>query len=369
MTVEVAGHIAGSVEVRSAASAGYEFPAEHLMPGSRVSILYANDAVINGEDRNLHVAWTSSGMTVLPSFEPNVVYDRGLGNAALGGVHTGAGNGDMITSRDLHFEWPVPALTDPARAALHDAARFLHQASFGATLDEVEHVRQRGATAWIDEQCAMPARPPYVAAHQQMQDRGPEYLPPGGPKHTPVWNVQTFWREAVTASDQLRQRMAFALQQIFTCALQDMAVSSYGGAQAALLDTVYKHALGNYREPLGEVARSPAMGLYLSHLGNRRADAGGRQPDENFAREVMQLFTIGLVELLPGGTPGQGPEDQLLETYDNDDIVAMARVFTGWSWGFDDPQLTQTQLLNGRPDRTATGIARTDIRAMKPYPE
>jgi len=367
MVVLIDGHTVGKVEVRSTAWADHRFPADRLKPGSRVSLVYTNDATVNGEDRNLYVAWVASDGTVVPSIAPTVVYDRGRGDAAFDGLNTSAGQGDMNQTGALHLDWPAPLARDLTRAARLQAARLLHQASFGATLADVDRVQRIGAAAWVAEQRALPARPPYVQAFQAMQDRGPDFLH-GGSQHTPIWNVQTFWREAVEAPDQLRQRMAFALQQIFTVSLQDSAVHSHGRAHAALLDHLHRHALGNYRTLLGEVALSPAMGLYLSHLRNQPADSSGRVPDENFARELMQLFTIGLVDLQPDGAVRAARNGQPVESYGNDDVMALARVFTGWSWGFDDAQLTPNQFRHGRPDRNATGAARVDIRPMKPYP-
>ena len=141
-----------------------------------------------------------------------------------------------------------------------------------------------------------------------------------------------WWDIAVHGADQLRQRVAFALSEI-------MVVSQFGPLSdkpdglAAYYDLLVKNAFGNFRSLLEDVTRSPMMGSYLSYLGNAKADpVTGSHPDENYAREVMQLFTIGLYLLNPDGTtindPGTG---QPLPTYTQDDIREMARIFTGWS--------------------------------------
>ncbi len=140
-----------------------------------------------------------------------------------------------------------------------------------------------------------------------------------------------FWINAITGSDQVRQRMAFALSEI-------MVISNTGGefltdtppAVAYYQDVLTTHALGNYRDLLEAVTYSPAMGYYLTYLANRKGDpVTGRVPDENYARELMQLFTIGLVELNMDGSSKTDINGNAIETYTNDDITGLARVFTG----------------------------------------
>jgi uncharacterized protein (DUF1800 family) len=140
--------------------------------------------------------------------------------------------------------------------------------------------------------------------------------------------------------------------------LADSNLYEHTRAYANYLDTLNKHAFGNYRTLLEEIALSPVMGIYLSHMRNRKEDpATGRVPDENFAREVMQLFTIGLVELNADGTPRLGSDGRALETYDNADVMALAKVFTGWSWAFPDSQLTENRFRWGWPDYSLAGDA------------
>lgn len=111
------------------------------------------------------------------------------------------------------------------------------------------------------------------------------------------------------------------------------------------------------------------MGIYLSHLRNRKEDPStGRLPDENFARELMQLFSIGLHELNNDGTPKLDSSGKPLETYTNADVMAMARVFTGWSWGFPDSQLTDQVFRQGVPGLKVANDQRIDLQRMKAYP-
>ena len=137
----------------------------------------------------------------------------------------------------------------------------------------------------------------------------------------------SFWQQAIPAPDQLRQRVKFALSQIAVVSGADNTIAAYSDGLANYADLLGQHAFGNYRDLMQAVATNPMMGIYLSHLGNKKA-AGTAVPDENFARELMQLFTIGLVRLNADGTPVT-PQ---VETYTNDDIGGLARVFTGWSW-------------------------------------
>jgi uncharacterized protein (DUF1800 family) len=145
--------------------------------------------------------------------------------------------------------------------------------------------------------------------------------------------LDSFYRTAVNGPDQLRQRVAYALSQIFVISMTHDGIQENAQGAAAYLDLLASHAFGNYRDLLEGVARSPMMGLYLSHLRNQKEDpARGRVPDENFAREVMQLFSIGLHELNEDGTPKTGAGGKPVATYDHEDIGGLARVFTGWSW-------------------------------------
>lgn len=139
------------------------------------------------------------------------------------------------------------------------------------------------------------------------------------------------WRRFITGKDQLRQRMMLALSEILVVSGEGLGVPFLPAFYlAGYMDLLESHAFGNFRDLLEAVTLNPAMGYYLSHRGNLKADpATGRVPDENYAREILQLFSIGLVELNVDGTPkldGQTP----IDTYAQEDIVGLAKVFTGW---------------------------------------
>ena len=188
---------------------------------------------------------------------------------------------------------PAPAPAPPSAGA-DEAARFLTQATFGPTESDIARVQSIGYSAWIDEQFALAptAHLPYVQAN---------YV--AGPNTSNFNFMQdSFWQQAIPAPDQLRQRVKFALSQIAVVSGADNTIAAYSDGLANYADLLGQHAFGNYRDLMQAVATNPMMGIYLSHLGNKKA-AGTAVPDENFARELMQLFTIGLVRLNADGTP------------------------------------------------------------------
>ncbi|MDF7824262.1 DUF1800 family protein [Pontiellaceae bacterium B12227] len=139
-----------------------------------------------------------------------------------------------------------------------------------------------------------------------------------------------WYQMAITADDQLRQRMAWALSQIMVVGENGSNQTGYSERWLTYYDIFVRHAFGNFRDILGEVTYSPHMGRYLTFDSNKKADPGaGTFPDENYAREIMQLFTIGLWELNQDGTPKLDAGGNLIPTYDNDNITEFAKIFTG----------------------------------------
>jgi len=242
---------------------------------------------------------------------------------AIGLSACGSGGGDDGAVGD-NAEMP---------ASREAAARFLTQASFGPTEAEIDRVMSLGYGAWIDDQ--LNNRP--VSQHRatwEAADAAAKAADPTNPNAGTYQNgtLNAFWKSAVSGQDQLRQRVAFALSQIMVISMVDGGVGDNPRAAAAYLDLLADKGRTNYRELIESVSLHPMMGTYLSHLRNQKADARtGRVPDENYAREVMQLFSIGLQELNLDGSPrlsGGNPVD----TYTPADIAGLARVFTGWSW-------------------------------------
>jgi uncharacterized protein (DUF1800 family) len=156
--------------------------------------------------------------------------------------------------------------------------------------------------------------------------------------------MESFWLQAIQGEDQLRQRMVFALSEIFVVSTINSAVDIQPEAHASYLDMLAKNSFGNFRTLLEDVARHPTMGHYLSHIRNEKADINtGRLPDENFAREVLQLFSIGLWQLNPDGSRRKDSSGADIPTYNQADILGMARVFTGLSWGGADTDSARWQ--------------------------
>lgn len=248
-------------------------------------------------------------------------------SAALLAGCGGGGSGDSTTSGTSSGSGSS-SLQSVSAAPGNDleAHRFLTQATFGPTATDIARVKAIGYERWIDEQLATPLQATHLATVEasstaQGTDR-------------PMVNdvVYTWWTHAVTDPAQLRQRVAFALSEIFVVSTTNADLTGDGRMVASYMDMLTNKIDGNYRDLLEGVALHPAMGAFLSHRGNRKEDTNtGRIADENFAREVMQLFSIGLYELNEDGT------NKLVngfpqETYTGDDVKGLAKVFTGWSW-------------------------------------
>jgi uncharacterized protein (DUF1800 family) len=333
-------------------------------------VVFTNDAWIDGQDRNLYVDYLTDGATVsvLPSM-PGAVIDRGAGEKAFDRLDTGARPAWHLLERRAALTWPTTALPSPTVLARRQgAARLLLQATFGPTPADIDKVAATTPTSWITQQMAIAARPDFVNHVQAQFARGAAYRP-GGDQYSAAWVPERFWATAATSTDQLRKRVAFALHHIFMVSLADSNLYEAHAGLRQLPGHAEQARLRQLPHLLEEVALSPVMGIYLSHMRNRKEDpATGRVPDENFAREVMQLFSIGLVELNADGTPRLGSDGRALETYDNADVMALAKIFTGWSWAFPDSQLTENRFRWGWPDYRLAGDARIDLLKMKSYP-
>lgn len=236
-----------------------------------------------------------------------------------------------------------------------ESARFLIQAAFGPDQDSnsdpdilpenVEEVMAMGFEAWIADQIARP-----VGLLQPWVDWvSDESSQPGFNLHG-NWKQFSWWGRAMGSPklrpdapapqlpDPLRQRVAFALSEILVVSDRPEALAVEQNGMANYYDLMVTHAFGNYEDLLYAVATHPAMGMYLSHLNNQKANPALKlYPDENFAREIMQLFSIGLWELNEDGTRktypvGHAQAGQPIPTYDNDDITELARVFTGMTF-------------------------------------
>lgn len=211
-----------------------------------------------------------------------------------------------------------------------DASRFLTQATFGPTPADVASVKALGYSEWFKAQLAKPLPAQSYTAYFDMRNaEWMAYNPGARAGQTDI--TDPIWRNAIAGEDQLRQRVAFALSEIFVVSLQDTC-GNHGRAYASYMDMLQRNALGDFRQLLQDVTLHPIMGCFLSHVANQKDDpVTGRVPDENFAREVMQLFSIGLYQLNTDGTPVV-VNGTPVPTYGPSDIAGLARVFTGFSW-------------------------------------
>lgn len=241
----------------------------------------------------------------------------------LGGCG-GGGGGDSADSTRMDRS---SAMVAPQSTS--EAHRFLVQATFGPTTSDIQRVTSLGYDDWIDEQLALQAREShYALLKRAMAQRNAT---------DPFWldSSHGWWTLAVHDEAQLRHRLTFALSQIFV--VSNLSVDAR--LVASYTDMLTERSTGSYRALLEAVALHPAMGTYLSHLYNRKEDPlTGRVPDENFAREVMQLFSIGLHLINDAGQAVDangrvlGEGEPPVETYTAADVSGLAKVFTGLGW-------------------------------------
>jgi uncharacterized protein (DUF1800 family) len=222
---------------------------------------------------------------------------------------------------------PVPTPNSFTGAASSpDTVRFLEQATFGPTAAEVTRVQGMGFRAYLNEQFNAPMSS-YPALTLMPTDSS-QGCPTGSPSTCGRDNYQMyplqlkFFQNALGGNDQLRQRVAFALHQIFVVSGNEVSLPSW---MSPYLQTLDRNAFGNYRQLLQEVTLNPGMGLYLDMLGNSRSN-----PNENYAREILQLFSVGQDKLNLDGTPQLDAQGNRIPTYDQTTITNFARVFTGW---------------------------------------
>jgi len=251
---------------------------------------------------------------------------------------------------------PIPVVSVyayTAPASDEDAARFLLQAQFHAGDAAISAVRAQGYAPWLAAQVAAPVS---QGGFDWMASRGYSSL-----DTTTAYYDNTYpgdymvWNQLIASPGGMRQRMALALSEFFVLSLSSLSFNWRSQAAAAWWDLLAANAFGNYRTLLEGVTLNPAMGSFLGVKGNMKENvATGRQPDENFGREVMQLFTIGLYQLNPDGTEKRDASGNKIETYTNADVTNIARVFTGWD--FDASQGPNTVVAGNRTIANVNGV-------------
>lgn len=260
-------------------------------------------------------------------------------NGQLYTDYIGAGHNSGVTVTASSFTGTSgPEKTLDGSGLNHDifeASRFLAQSTFGAQLDELEDFADEWAyEAWIDSQFVKPASlmtPKMEAIWDQIleeSDNPDEEFGPYALHFNYAW-----WENNIGNEDLLRQRVAYALSQILVISYNS-DLSNWAESITSYYDILLNQSFGNYKDLLMAITLHPSMGYYLSHLNNPKANpATSTNPDQNFAREIMQLFTIGLVQLNQDGTPMLDNNGQPLPTYNNNDIAELAEVFTGLMGG------------------------------------
>jgi len=294
-------------------------------PGVAAGILFDIDTATPNADGSYTWTFVPSG-TFTAADQVNFVKQ---GKTYLN-IHTAAyPNGEIrgqfiVVMGSQTFTPPPPAPALPSTPHTQaDAARFLTQATFGPTEAEINRVVAMGYEAWIEEQFQKPQSKllDYVLARQEQ----------GEEANNENMAVESWWNYALIGEDQLRLRVAFALSQIFVISLEDGDLNQRPREVCHYYDMVGKHAFGNYRTLLEDVSLNPQMGQYLDMRNNRKA-AGTQIPNENYSREILQLFSVGLYQLHPDGTLKLSEDGSPIDTYGQAEVTGLARVFTGWNW-------------------------------------
>jgi uncharacterized protein (DUF1800 family) len=363
------------------AQSGHGIFTEVLGSGASRQMLAIWYVYLNGEQRWMTAlgpvqrnsatlsATITSGADFPPAFDPNQVVNQSWGTMTFTGVdadhaswtwnstQAGFGSGSLNLTR-------LTALTgsDCGPSSDKHAARFLTQASFGPSSSDIASVRSLGYAAWIDAQMALPITLQRPTIEQQIATQ--VLSDPRNAQFYRAYRQERWFTTALYAPDQLRQRVAFALSQILVLS-EVGALDNNTIGVAEYNDILLRNAFGNYRDLLREVTLSPMMGTFLTHLRNQKTDwtlddsgtlvAGLIQPDENYAREVMQLFSIGLIERHRDFTPILN-NGQTIPTYTQDLVTQTARVLTGHAYTCTGPTSVGGVFIN-RNCGTSTGTA------------
>jgi uncharacterized protein (DUF1800 family) len=250
--------------------------------------------------------------------------------AALAVASCGGGGGSGGTPPPSGNPPPTPPPVVPAPTDT-EAARFLLQAQFAVTDADLAAVKSSGYSGWLTQKFGEPQGQSGVA---WLDSRGHNSITIEQRYFWPQFGDFMIWNQLLTGEDQMRKRMALALSEFFVVSLSPIDGFYPPYVIAAYWDLLCANCFGNFRTLLERITLNAGMGFFLNTRGNLKEDSNGRQPDENYAREVMQLFTIGLYELNADGTHRLDANNQPIETYGQSDITNLARVFTGYDWDY-----------------------------------
>jgi uncharacterized protein (DUF1800 family) len=240
---------------------------------------------------------------------------------------------------------PTPTPVNIDIESTNDTIRFLEQATFGPSPSELQYVKRIGFRAYLNEQFSLPASnynglPIFVENGKEIGD---------------LYRFKLrFFQNALQAKDQLRQRMVHALSQIFVVSFSDPDFNKQiEPAILSYLDVLNRNAFGNFKQLLHEITLNPSMGAYLDMVDNRKADPSkNSQPNENYARELLQLFSIGIFNLNLDGTIQLDSSYKPVESYSNEEVKAFARALTGWVYAQNpspDPSIGRRNNYFGAP--------------------
>ncbi len=291
---------------------------------------------------------------------PSVLASTALLSACLGGGGSGGEATAPQPISDITTLGNVEDFSFESATTDAEAARFLLQTQMSASEGEVTSVRTRGFARYLVERMDVPIA---QTGFDWLDARGYGFSNVASPDNyydQSYMGDDMAWQQLITAPDAVRKRASLALSEFFVVSLNGLDISWRSHFIAAYWDVLNTHAFGNFRNLLEAITLNPAMGLYLNTRGNQKANSSGRAPDENYAREVMQLFTIGLHDLnldgterLSGGRP--------IESYTSADVSNLARVFTGWDL---DQRPGESTVVNGRTIPT-TDYARRPMRFIQ----
>jgi endo-chitodextinase len=267
-----------------------------------------------------------------------------------------------ITTPGLGGARPPAAPPSAETIAKNNSARFLTQATFGPRAADIAAVTATGFGAWIDQQIATPARS-HLLFIEEAKARRAAAATDGKADFREEDSYEAIWQQWLWGNDQLRARMSFALSEIMV--ISNTAPDIYPEAMSSYMDALNKNAFSTYRELLEAVTLQPAMGYYLNMMGSEKEDAANnKRPNENYAREVLQLFSVGLYELNADGSRKLDATGKPISTYDESIVKGFAQAFTGWNFAgndtskestFDDPKENWRESLQPWPGKHSAG--------------
>jgi uncharacterized protein (DUF1800 family) len=242
----------------------------------------------------------------------------------------GGGGGSAAPPPSPPVNNPPPPVVLKAATDV-EASRFLQRAQFSVHATDMTTLRNDGYLAWLNSNFNAALGQTGVA---WLDSRGHNSITSEQRYFWPQFGDFMIWNQLLAGPDQMRKRMALALSEFFVVSLSPIDGFYPPYVIGAYWDVLCANAFGNFRQLLERITLNAAMGFYLNTKGNLKEDANGRQPDENYAREVMQLFTIGLHELNADGSLRRDANNNPIETYGQSDITNLARVFTGYDWDY-----------------------------------